>query len=63
MFKELFQNTPTIFPVIGFLVFFIFYLGIVIWTFTTKKEYRNRMKNLPLDAKHSTLINGEKKNG
>jgi len=60
MFKELFQNTPTIYPVIGFFLFFLFYLGVIIWAFRTKKEFREKMKNLPLD---SSIINGEKKNG
>lgn len=60
MFNELFQNTPTIYPIIGFVLFFLFYLGVIFWTFRTKKEFRDKMKQLPLDSR---ISNGEKKNG
>ena len=38
-----------IYPIISFLIFFIFFALLIVWTIRTKKGYINRMSNLPLD--------------
>ena len=46
----------TIFPLIATIVFFLIFIGIVIWAFKADKSYIKKMSELPLD---STMKNGE----
>jgi cytochrome c oxidase cbb3-type subunit 4 len=46
----------TIFPMIATILFFLIFLGIVIWAFKADKSYIKKMSELPLD---STMKNGE----
>jgi len=43
------QNDVSIFPIISLIIFFLFFIGSVIWTFTRKKQYLIHMENLPLE--------------
>ncbi|MCI5059156.1 MAG: CcoQ/FixQ family Cbb3-type cytochrome c oxidase assembly chaperone [Flavobacteriales bacterium] len=38
-----------IFPIISFLIFFLFFIVVGIWVFTARKSYIDEMKNIPLD--------------
>lgn len=37
-----------IFPIISFVIFFSFFVGLLIWVFKTDKSYINYVENLPL---------------
>ncbi|WP_081211002.1 CcoQ/FixQ family Cbb3-type cytochrome c oxidase assembly chaperone [Salegentibacter sediminis] len=39
----------TIYPIISLLIFFIFFVALFWWVFTTKKEHINEVSQLPLD--------------
>ncbi|WP_228530306.1 CcoQ/FixQ family Cbb3-type cytochrome c oxidase assembly chaperone [Tamlana sp. I1] len=38
-----------IYPIISLLIFFSFFVVLFWWVFTAKKDYINRVSNLPLD--------------
>ena len=38
-----------IFPLISFLIFFLFFLGLLVWVFWTDKEHIRKMAEMPLD--------------
>ncbi|MFN8415477.1 MAG: cbb3-type cytochrome c oxidase subunit 3 [Cytophagaceae bacterium] len=38
-----------IYPIISFVLFFSFFIGVTIWVFKTKKEHFNNLSNIPLD--------------
>jgi ABC-type multidrug transport system permease subunit len=38
-----------IYPIISFLIFFIFFMVVGLWVLTAKKSYINEVKNIPLD--------------
>jgi cytochrome c oxidase cbb3-type subunit IV len=55
MYKNVLQNIDNIaiWPVISFVIFFIFFLCLLWWVFTAKKTFIDKMKGLPLeDAAH-----------
>ena len=54
------QNDVSIFPIISLIIFFLFFIGSVIWTFTRKKQYLIHMENLPLE--NNDINNSEIKN-
>jgi cbb3-type cytochrome oxidase subunit 3 len=54
------QNDVSIFPIISLIIFFLFFIGSVIWTFTRKKQYLIHMENLPLE--NNDINNSEMKN-
>jgi cbb3-type cytochrome oxidase subunit 3 len=54
------QNDMSIFPIISLIIFFLFFIGSVIWTFTRKKQYLIHMENLPLE--NNDINNSEMKN-
>jgi len=37
-----------LFPMIALLIFFVFFLGLILWVFTYKKEAINELSMLPL---------------
>lgn len=45
-----------IFPTISFTIFFLFFLGLLVYVLTTKKEHVQQMSALPLED-DSTLNN------
>jgi len=38
-----------IYPIISLLIFFTFFVVLFWWVYTAKKEYINKVSNLPLD--------------
>lgn len=44
-------NDNSILPLISLIIFFMFFVSSIIWTFTRKKQYLIHMENLPLDNK------------
>lgn len=38
-----------IYPLISFGIFFVFFVGLLAYVFMERKEYINKMKNMPLD--------------
>lgn len=60
MYKNVLQSIDNIaiWPVISFVIFFLFFICLLWWVFTTDKKFINVMKNMPLDAANeSTNIN------
>ncbi|MCB9364940.1 MAG: CcoQ/FixQ family Cbb3-type cytochrome c oxidase assembly chaperone [Flavobacteriales bacterium] len=39
-----------IFPIISFVIFFSFFIGLLVWVFRTDKSYINHVENLPLQG-------------
>jgi len=62
MIKEILQSIKDveIYPIISLIVFFLLFIGIVVWLIKMDKEKVNRMKNLPLNNDNNqNLISGE----
>ncbi len=51
MYKNVLQNIENIaiWPVVSFIIFFLFFIGLLIWVFTTDKKFINAMKQMPLN--------------
>ncbi len=51
MFKHYFERMENVefWPVVSLILFFIIFVGIVIWVFRADKDYINKMKNLPFE--------------
>lgn len=51
MYNNVLQSIDNIaiWPVISFVIFFLFFLVLLWWTFTADKNFIDRMKNLPMD--------------
>lgn len=45
-----------IYPIISLLIFFIFFVALFWWVFTAKKEYINKMSEIPLDNQNETTL-------
>lgn len=45
-----------IYPIISLLIFFFFFAGLFYWVFTAKKEYIDRMSDIPLDNENETIL-------
>ena len=45
-----------IYPLISLLIFFIFFVILFWWVFTAKKEYIEKVSNLPLDNQNETIL-------
>ena len=43
-----------IYPIISLLIFFIFFVVLFWWVFTAKKEYINKVSNIPLDNQNQS---------
>jgi cytochrome c oxidase cbb3-type subunit IV len=52
MYKNVLQSIDNIaiWPVISFVIFFIFFLCLLWWVFTSKKTFIDKMKSLPLET-------------
>ena len=50
MYKNILQSIDNIaiWPVISFVIFFIFFVGLLLWVFTRDKEFIEKMKALPI---------------
>lgn len=45
-----------IYPMISLLIFFIFFVLLFWWVLTAKKEYIDRMSDIPLDNQNDTQL-------
>jgi cytochrome c oxidase cbb3-type subunit IV len=52
MYKNVLQSIDNIaiWPVISFVIFFIFFICLLWWVFSTKKTFIEKMKSLPLET-------------
>lgn len=52
MYKNVLQSIDNIaiWPVISFVIFFIFFICLLWWVFTTKESFIDKMKSLPLET-------------
>ena len=59
MYKNVLEsiNGVDIYPVISLIIFFLFFLGVLIWVMKADKSYISKMGNLPLEKK---LVNNHK---
>lgn len=64
MYKNVLQHIDNIaiWPVISFTIFFLFFICLLWWVFSTKKSFIDKMKQLPLEnsgsekeSNHDTL--------
>lgn len=58
MYKNVLQSIENIqiWPVISFVIFFVFFLCLLLWVFTTDKKFIDKMKSMPIDDA-TTFIN------
>jgi cytochrome c oxidase cbb3-type subunit IV len=51
MYKNVLQSIENIaiWPVISFVIFFVFFLCLLWWVFTTDKKLIDKMKSLPIE--------------
>ena len=51
MYKNVLQNIDNIaiWPVVSFVIFFLFFLCLLWWVFTTDKKFIDTMKQMPLN--------------
>lgn len=51
MYKNVLQSIENIaiWPVISFVIFFIFFLCLLLYVFTTDKKFIDKMKAMPID--------------
>jgi cytochrome c oxidase cbb3-type subunit 4 len=55
MYKNILQSIDHIerWPVISFIIFFAFFLGLLLWVFMVDQKFIDRMKALPLEDESS----------
>ena len=61
MYKNVLQgiDNVAIWPVISFVIFFLFFICLIWWVMTTDNKFITTMKNLPLDNSgegHETTV-------
>lgn len=63
MYKNVLQNIDHIalWPVISFVIFFIFFLCLLWWVFTVDKKFIAKMSALPFDNENDVTITSEPK--
>lgn len=56
MYKNVLQNIDniSIWPVISFIIFFLFFLCLLWWVFTADKNLIQRMSELPIEPDNDT---------
>ncbi|MFY0650936.1 MAG: cytochrome C oxidase Cbb3 [Cyclobacteriaceae bacterium] len=56
MFKHYFEGIHNIeiWPIISLTIFFMFFIGLIIWVVKVDKKYIKEMKNLPLESSDTT---------
>jgi cytochrome c oxidase cbb3-type subunit IV len=59
MYKNVLQSIENIqvWPVISFVIFFVFFLCLLLWVFTTDSKFIDKMKSLPIDESKSGSAN------
>ena len=64
MFKEYFERIENVevWPVISLIIFFVFFIGLIVWLIRIDRGYIDKMKNLPLEkSKKIVFENTENK--
>ena len=63
MYKNVLQSIENIqiWPVISFVIFFVFFLCLLLWVFTTDKKFIDKMKALPMDEKETSNLMSDNK--
>jgi cytochrome c oxidase cbb3-type subunit IV len=58
MYKNVLQNIDNIaiWPVVSFVIFFLFFLCLLWYVFTADRELIDKMKNLPVEATDDDTI-------
>jgi cytochrome c oxidase cbb3-type subunit IV len=58
MYKNVLQSIENIqvWPVISFVIFFVFFLCLLAWVFTADKKFIDRMKELPLEENEDQTV-------
>jgi len=51
----------SIFPIIGLVIFFTIFLGILIWVFKKEKSYMEKFASIPFQENTQVKINEENK--
>ena len=59
MYNNVLQNIDNIaiWPVISFVIFFLFFLCLLWWVFTTDRKFIDKMKSLPIEKSEMTDTN------
>jgi hypothetical protein len=59
MYKNVLQSIDNIaiWPVISFVIFFLFFICLLWWVFTTDKKFIDKMKDLPIEKSENTNLN------
>lgn len=59
MYKNILQSIDNIqiWPIISFVIFFLFFILLLWHVFTTDKKFINKMKQMPLDEKEPASTN------
>ena len=52
----------SVFPIIGLVLFFGVFLGILLWVIKKDKPSMERLANIPFNENESVIINDENKN-
>ena len=65
MYKNILQSIDNIaiWPVVSFVIFFVFFICLLWWVFSVDKGFINKMKGLPIDSDNANkqLISHELK--
>ena len=58
MYKNVLQNIDNIaiWPVVSFVIFFLFFLCLLWYVFTADRKFIDKMKNLPVEATDNETI-------
>jgi cytochrome c oxidase cbb3-type subunit IV len=61
MYKNVLQSIDNIaiWPVISFVIFFAFFLGLLLWVFMVDKKFIDHMKSMPIDETECSTLTGE----
>jgi cbb3-type cytochrome oxidase subunit 3 len=56
MYKNILQSIDNIeiWPIISFVIFFAFFIGLLWWVFTRDKEFIAKMKRMPIQESDET---------
>lgn len=59
MYKNVLQNIDNIaiWPIISFVIFFLFFICLLWWVFTTDRKFIDKMKGLPIEKSENTDVN------
>ena len=52
MYKNILQSIDNIaiWPIVSFVIFFIFFICLLLWVFSVDKTFIDKMKQLPIDS-------------